>query len=152
MIFNKEEQAGKIIAEMQETVENVQSRIRGCRKPKVMIVEQLGKNLVAYDDSKLAGDICTRLGAYVPVSPFGTIGLEYLLKEDPDVIFVVKSGGDPAVAAADFRNIPALQSLNAVRNNSVHGIALNYTYNSAIKTKAGIKKLAQGIYPELVDI
>ncbi|MCQ5198409.1 hypothetical protein NE554_11915, partial [Phascolarctobacterium faecium] len=59
MIFNKEEQAGKIIAEMQETVKDVQSRIRGRRKPKVMIVEGLGKNLVAYDDSKLAGDICT---------------------------------------------------------------------------------------------
>ena len=39
MIFNKEEQAGKIIAEMQETVKDVQSRIRGRRKPKVMIVE-----------------------------------------------------------------------------------------------------------------
>ena len=88
---------------MQETVKDVQSRIRGRRKPKVMIVEGLGKNLVAYDDSKLAGDICTRLGAYVPSSPFGTVGLEYLLAEDPDVIFVVKSGGDPEAAAEYFK-------------------------------------------------
>lgn len=152
MIFNKEEQAGKIIAEMQETVKNVQSRIRGRRKPKVMIVEGLGKNLVAYDDSKLAGDICTRLGAYVPSSPFGTVGLEYLLAEDPDVIFVVKSGGDPEAAAEYFKNIPALQSLKAVRNNRICGIALNYTYNSAIKTGSGIKKMAKCIYPDLFDI
>ncbi len=27
--------------------------------------------------------------------------------------------------------------------------SLNYTYNSAIKTGAGIKKIAQGIYPEI---
>jgi len=152
MIFNKEEQAGKIIAEMQETVKNVQSRIRGRRKPKVMIVEGLGKNLVAYDDSKLAGDICTRLGAHVPSSPFGTVGLEYLLAEDPDVIFVVKSGGDPEAAAEYFKNIPALQSLKAVRNNRICGIALNYTYNSAIKTGSGIKKMAKCIYPDLFDI
>lgn len=152
MIFNKEEQAKKIIAEMQETVKDVQSRISSRRKPKVMIVERLGKNLVAYDDTKLAGDICTRLGAYVPSSPFGTVGLEYLLEEDPDVIFVVKSGGDPEAAAEYFKNIPALQSLKAVRNNRICGIALNYTYNSAIKTGSGIKKMAKCIYPDLFDI
>ena len=151
-IFDKEKQARKLVQEMENTISSIRDKTNGKAKSKVIIVEQLGKQLVAYDDAKLAGDICVKLGAYVPNSPFGTIGLEYLLEEDPDVIFVVKSGGDPEIAAEAFRNIPALQSLKSIKNNRVYGIALNYTYNSAIKTGAGIKKFARGIYPDLGDI
>lgn len=148
-IFDKEAVAREFVTQMQSTIDRIAEKTKMLPKPKVMIVEQLGKSMIAYDDTKLAGDICTRLGAIVPKSPLGTIGLEYLLEEDPDVIFVVKSGGDPQAAAEIFKNTLALQSLKAIKNNRVYGIGLNYTYNSAIKTGAGIKKFARGIYPEL---
>lgn len=66
-----------------------------------MIIEMLGKNIVAYDSTKLAGDICVKLGADVPSFSSGTIGLETIIEENPDVLFVVKSGGNPE-EAADF--------------------------------------------------
>ena len=149
IIFNKEAKARKLVEDMERTIDSVRIQSQGRLKPKVLIIEQLGKNLITYDDTKLAGDICTRLGAVVPNSPSGTIGIEYLLQEDPDIIFVVKSGGDPEEAADYFRNMRSLQTLKAVRNKRVAGIALNYTYNSAIKTGAAIKKFAKGIYPDL---
>ncbi|MGM9571179.1 MAG: ABC transporter substrate-binding protein [bacterium] len=153
-IFDKEDKARKIVAQMNNTISKVCSEVAmgNKSKQKVMIIEQLGKQLVSYDDTKLAGDICTRLGAQVPSNPVGTISLEYLLQQDPDVLFVVKSGGDPEQAAEEIKKIPVLRNLQAVKNNRVHGIALNYTYNCAIKTGAGIKKLAKGIYPEIKKI
>ncbi|MEG0798711.1 MAG: ABC transporter substrate-binding protein [Acidaminococcaceae bacterium] len=148
-IFDRTTAARQIVARMQNTIDRLSTRAQGVPKPKVMIIEQLGKHLVAYDATKLAGDICTKLGAEVLPSPLGTVDLEYLLAVEPEVIFVVKSGGDAKQAAESFKQIPGLQSLQAVKNNRVHGISLNYTYNSAIKTEAGIKQFARGIYPEL---
>lgn len=148
-IFDREERAKAIVQEMYDTIAYYKKASAGQPRPKVMILEELGKNLVSYDETKLAGDICTRLGAYVPPSPLGTISLEAIIDEDPDVIFVVKSGGDPEAAAEHFRRNPALGSLKAIKNKQVYGIALNYTYNSAIKTGEGIKKFAQGIYHKL---
>ncbi len=146
-IFDKQQRAQEIIDQMNATIKKVQKKTKDGPQKKVMIIEQLGKSLVTYDNTKLAGDICTRLGAYVPENPAGTIGLEDLLAENPEVIFVVKSGGDPEAAADVFRQMPALQSLKAVKEHRIYGIPLNYTYNSAIKTGAGIKKFADGIYP-----
>lgn len=148
-IFDREEAAYALVQQMYDTISYYRRQSHNLPKPKVMILEGLSKQLIAYDDTKLAGDICTKLGAYVPSSPLGTISIETILLENPDVIFIVKSGGDPEEAAANFRNTPALRSLKAIQNHRVYGISLNYTYNSAIKTGAGIKKIAQGIYPEI---
>lgn len=75
--------------------------------------------------------------------------LKTIIEENPDVLFVVKSGGNPEEAADFFRQHAGLQSLKVVREGKVYGISLNYTYNSAIKTGEGIKKFAHGMYPEL---
>lgn len=147
-IFDKEQQARAIVNDMYATIDYYQHKSPYMPKPKVMILEELGKSIVAYDDTKLAGDICTRLGAYVPPSPLGTIGIETILYENPDILFIVKSGGDPEYAADRFRNMPALRTVKAVKNKRVYGISLNYIYNSAIKTGAGIKKMAKGIYQD----
>lgn len=148
-IFDKEEEAKKIVADMQQDIAVVKEKTQNMPKPKVMIIEMLGKNIVAYDSTKLAGDICVKLGADVPSFSSGTIGLETIIEENPDVLFVVKSGGNPEEAADFFRQHPGLQSLKVVSEGKVYGISLNYTYNSAIKTGEGIKKFAHGMYPEL---
>lgn len=150
-IFDCEEKAKRIVAAMQNDIKNINSLTEGREKPKVMIVEQLGGAIVVYDDKKLAGNICSKLNAEVASSSGGTIGLEDLLKADPDVLFVVKSGGDPEAAADVFRNMQALKSMKCIKNKRVYGILLNYTYNSAVKTAVGIKKFAAGIYPDLAD-
>ncbi len=148
-IFDEEEKAERFVRETRALIERVRAATKNRRPPKAMIVEGLGRNLVAYDSSKLVGDICVRLGAQVPESPVAAIGLEYLLEENPDVLFVVKSGGDAEAAARAVAGMPALSSLKCVREGRVYGIMLNYTYNSAIKTKAGVRLIARGLYPDL---
>ena len=148
-IFDKEQRAQQIVTEMQQPIARVKEKNNGRPQPRVMIVELLGKSLIAYDETKLAGDICKQLGAKVSSFPDGTIGLETIVDENPDVLFVIKSGGDPEQAADFFRKYPGLQSLPVIKQGRVYGISLNYSYNSAIKTGEGIKKFAHGLYPDL---
>ena len=147
-IFACEPKTEAMTAAMKQEVQAIKEQSRDCPRPKVMILERLNGQLAVYDDTKLAGDICVQLGARVPHTN-QVIGYEDLLAEDPDVLFVVKSGGDPEAAADVFRHMKALRHLKCVENHRVYGIALNYTYNSAVKTKAGIEKFARGLYPEL---
>ena len=65
-IFDKENEAKKIVADMQQDIAVVREKTQNMPKPKVMIIEMLGKKIVAYDSTKLAGDICVKLGADVP--------------------------------------------------------------------------------------
>lgn len=150
-IFDKEQRAQSIVRKMLSDIDNIRSNVQNRVSPRVIIVEQLGGSIVVYGRNKLAGDLCKKLGANVIDFPGGTIGWEDLIKSDPDVIFVVKSGGDPEVAADVFRNKDGLRNLRCVREKRVYGIALNYTYNSAVKTGVGIKKFAAGLYPGLAD-
>lgn len=148
-IFACEERAEKIVGDMKKKVSMVADKSKKLPSPRVLIIERWGnKAIVAYDNRKLAGYICEALGADVPQRPSGTVGVEYIIEENPDVLIVVKSGGDPFVEAEQVAAIPALSSLKCVRNGRVYGISLNYTYNPAIKTSQAIDKFAAMLYPE----
>lgn len=148
-IFDQEDKAKALVQEWKDEIRHIRTKTQGMHQKKVLIVEMMGRQLVAYDDTKLAGNICKKLGAYVPHAPEGTVGLEYLIEENPDVLFVIISGGNPETAAERIKNIPALESLACIQQNHVYGMMLNNTYNSAIKTGEGIRLFAEGIYPEL---
>lgn len=150
-IFDKEQQAARIVRNMLADIDQIRSNVQNRPAPRVIIVEQLGGSIVVYGKNKLAGDVCKKLGADVIDFPGGTIGWEDLLQSNPDAMFVVKSGGDPETAADVFRNKDGLQNLRCIKEKRVYGIALNYTYNSAVKTGIGIKKFAAGLYPDLAD-
>lgn len=147
-IYDKENQAMELVEAMKKDIYFINSKTKNLKKPKVMIIEDMG-GIVVYGKNKLAGDICTKLNGDVQSSIQPMIGIEDLIKTDPDVLFVVKSGGDPEDAAEVFRKMRALQNIKCVKNNRVYGIALNYTYNSAIKTGEGIRKFAAGMYPQI---
>lgn len=148
-IFDKEQRAQKIVNTMNDSIEIIRKHVVRLPKPKVLIVEQLGGSIVVYGKNKLAGNICEKLGADVLDFPGGTIGWEDIIQANPDAIFVVKSGGDPEAAANIFRHKEGLQNLHCIKEQRVYGIALNYTYNSAVKTSIGIKKFAAGLYPSI---
>lgn len=131
-----------LVQQMYDTISYYRRQSHNLPKPKVMILEGLSKQLIAYDDTKLAGDICTKLGAYVPSSPLGTISIETILLENPDVIFIVKSGGDPEEAAANFRNTPALRSLKAIQNKRVYGIP--FKLRGGCGQKPGLPRASKG--------
>lgn len=150
-IFDKEDAAEKMVKEWDDEIRSIRSKTAGMPQKKVLIIEMMGRQIVSYDDTKLAGDMCRRLGAYVPRAPGGTVSLEYLIEENPDVLFVVKSGGNPKEAAEQVKRIPALESLHCIRTGQVYGIMLNDTYNSAVKTGEGIRIFAEGIYPDIMN-
>lgn len=146
-IFNKEKRAEEIVKAMQQDISIVQKTVKDRKKMRVMIIEDLG-GWVVYGKDKLAGDICSRLGGEL-ISCKNIIGLEDIINAEPDIIFVVKSDGDPEKAAEDVKKIPVLRNLRCIKDNRVYGISLNYMYNSAVKTSAGIRLMAAAMYPDL---
>ncbi len=147
-IYGREAAARLLIDDMRLKLQTFQQAVHNMVGPRVLIVEDLGSIFVTYGRNKLAGDICGRLNGRV-LGSGATIGLEDLLRLDPDVLFVVKSDGNPEQAAEWFRRLPVLRNCSCVKNNRVYGIALSYTYNSAVKTGEGISILASGMYPDL---
>lgn len=148
-IFGKEKRAGEMISHCKKTIKEINEKAKYLPKPKVLFIEDFGNSLITYDDTKLAGDMCMKIGGIVPHNPWGRINAESIIEEDPDVIFIVKSGGDPDKAVLDFEARPGMNNLRAVQNGRIYGIGLDYMYNSNVKTEAGIRKIASGMYPDI---
>lgn len=145
-IFHKEERAAEIVWETQETIREIREKTANEPKPKVMFVE-FWSSLVSYDRTKLAGDMAASLGADVPTTP-PVINLEQIIKEDPDVLFVVCSHSDYGACRIRITENPALTQLKCVVNHRVYSIPLRYTYSSLARTADGLHYMAQCMYPQ----
>lgn len=145
-IFHKEERAAEIVWETQETIREIREKTANEPKPKVMFVE-FWSSLVSYDRTKLAGDMAASLGADVPTTP-PVINLEQIIKEDPDVLFVVCSHSDYGACRMRITENPALAQLRCVANHRVYSIPLRYTYSSLARTADGLHYMAQCMYPQ----
>lgn len=145
-IFHKEERAAEIVRETEDTIREIREKTANEMKPKVMFVE-FWSSLVSYDRTKLAGDMAASIGADVPTTS-AVINLEQLIKEDPDVLFVVCSHSDYGACRIRITENPALKQLKCVTNHRVYSIPLRYTYSSLVRTADGLRYMAQCMYPQ----
>lgn len=149
-IFGVEARAIELVEKMQAEINYIREQTKNQQQPTVLIVEFYSGRLISYDSSKLAGNMCANLGAKVIDTPQATMGLEDLFMVDPDVLFVVQSGGNVDDGLRQILNNVALRNLRCIKNKRAYSISLNETYNSAIKTISGIRTFARGLYPELI--
>lgn len=155
-IFNVEEKAEALVAEMRGEVARVAEHTAGAEKaPTVLIVEFLGESISVYGNEQLGGDMVTQLGGVHAMPEGGKIGTEDFIKLNPDVIFSVYMDRDnedmSAEAVSLIADNPALASLAAVQNGRVHSIPLGEMYASGPRTIDGITTFAKGMYPELFE-
>ncbi|AXY26108.1 iron ABC transporter substrate-binding protein [Suicoccus acidiformans] len=155
-IFDVEDRAEEIVEEMREEIDKVAQHAKDSEPRTVMVIEQSGDSIMLYGENTLGGDMVKQLGADLISTEASTIGVEDIVSINPDVIFSVYfleedavSGEQAAVEA--FKDNPALANVAAVSNNEVYAIPLGEMYCSGIRTIDGIKRLAQGIYPELYE-
>ena len=109
-----------------------------------LIVEFLS-SMISYDKTKLVGNMVTNIGGVVSETP-PVIGYEDIMKENPDVLFVVCSHMDYGKCIEKITNNEGLKNLKCVKTNNVYSIPLRFTYGTACRTKDGIDYLAERMY------
>ena len=154
-IFNVEDKAEALVAEMQLEVEKVAKKANEMtEKPSVLVMEFEKNGIRVYGENTLGGDMVKQLGADLVVAPDNHMSSEDLIFANPDVIFTVYFGSSSSIAdgeaaTAKFFDDPQYASLNAVQNKNIHPISLGEIYCSGTRTLDGILKLAKGIYPSM---
>ncbi|MGM9529933.1 MAG: ABC transporter substrate-binding protein [Phascolarctobacterium sp.] len=145
--FRVEARAEEIAQETYDTIDRINASNKAFPKPKVMIVEFLS-SMICYDKTKLVGDMVTRIGGQVNENP-AVIGFENVLKEDPDVLFVVCSHVDYGDCLKRITDNPAMKHLRCLQNQRVYSIPLRFTYGTGCRTADGLRYLAERMYPGL---
>ncbi len=147
-IFHKENEARRITDGVYRKIDEVNEKTKDLPKPKVMIVEFLS-TMVSYDRSRLVGDMVSRIGGKVAETP-AVITYEHIVKENPDVLFVVCSHQDYGVCIDHILENPALQELPCVKNKRVYSVPLRFTYSALCRTEDGLQFLAERMYPDVI--
>ncbi|MCM1991856.1 ABC transporter substrate-binding protein [Oceanirhabdus seepicola] len=154
-VFNVEDKAQAIVDEITNEVERVSKAVEKEEQKTALIVEIYKDYIRTYGKTTLGGDMVTQLGAEVLSPEGGKISEEGLVNLNPNTIFVVymdRENEDVATESVNkIMNNPALASLKAVKEESVHAIQLGEMYASGVRTIDGINKFAKGLYPHLYE-
>lgn len=143
-IFHKEEQADKIVNTTIERFDAIRERTKGTTPPKVMILDLLSTT-ISYGKNKIAGDIASHLGANVPDTT-AAVSDEYIMKENPDVVFVVTYGNAESLLKK-IESKKAFQHLTFIQKHRLYPIPLKYAYSPITRTIDSAGYMAERIYP-----
>ncbi|MDM7994240.1 MAG: cobalamin-binding protein [Acidobacteriota bacterium] len=146
-ITDCEEQGRKLVAQMRERMDTINSRIRGLEPVRAFFITWLdpllapGKNTFENDVLRLVGvvSITADIPQYYP-----RYSLEQILVKNPDAIITVKQEGNPI---PDFKKIAGWRDLRAVREGKVF-ILSEYIQHPSPLFLDGVEELARQLYPE----
>ena len=152
-IFDKNERAQQLVADMQHEVQYATSQTAGFQKrPRALVIEFMGKEVSVYGERSLAGDIVHELHGELLAAQDRSIGIEQVVELDPDVIFVVvieSHYGHEQDMIDRVTQHKALKNLRCVKEGRVLPLPLYAIYSSGVRTYDGIKIIANGLYPDL---
>lgn len=154
-VFHKEARAQKIVNDTMQRVASIKQLREGKEKPKVLILDLLSTK-VSYGSNKIAGNMVEAIGGVVPYTT-ATISDEYILKEDPDIIFVVYYDDEDIIeygnlmdnvgVVNEFKNNPQFKYTKFVKNNRIYPIPLKYVYGPMTRSIDSIGYMANLMYP-----
>lgn len=151
-IFHVESRAEQVIGNIQREIDYVLEKVDPERKPQVMIIQFMGSKIKNWGANSLQADIVTTLNGQLRLPTDTFIGAEHLIELDPEIIFVVGTEweyhnlGNLATKVLDDR---ALQSMKAVKQHRVYVLPLYAVNYSATRLDEGIRRVAEGMYPDL---
>ena len=154
-IFNVEDRAEALIAEMDKKIASAQENVKEKGKTRVIILEVEKENqLRLYGPETIGGIIAEKVGADLLTNE-QTITAEELINLTPDVIFSVYFGPDTDLTEEScvqkLMDNPALKSISAIQNQKVYPITLSYTYATGARTLEAINYISDILYPELTQ-
>jgi len=154
-IFNVEDRAEALIAEMDKKIASAQEKVKEKGKTRVIVLEVEKENqLRLYGPETIGGIIAEKVGADLLTNE-QTINAEELINLNPDVIFSVYFGPDTDLTEEScvqkLMDNPALKSISAIQNQRVYPITLSYTYATGARTLEAINYISDILYPELTQ-
>lgn len=151
-IFDRQTQAENIVKKMKANIEKAKSFAeKKGRKPRALIMEFQGANVVVYGRKTLAGNILQNMQGELLAADEITISREQLIAMDPDVIFLIVIEDDydhPEYKLNLLYKDKALQNVRCVREHKVEILPLYSVYSSGTRTLEGIERIGKGLYPE----
>lgn len=153
-IVGNEPKAKEITNTIREQLQQYAAWANTERKPKVLIIGSLTKDLHVYTPRTLPGDIVTRLGGQVLGKEVESVGnaeimsLETAVAENPDIIFIQSKPEIDQETLESVYQHPALQEVNAVKNKRVYPIPFYTIRCPAVRVRDAIDIVAKGLYPE----
>lgn len=147
-IFDVQEKAQALVAQMQAAVGKAEKAAAGKEKQKVLILDFLGEKIWAYDTTMLAGNLVESMGG--EIVPTGeNVGREDILNANPDVLYVVTYGANAEGHSAlkKITEDPAYASLKSVQGKRVYELPLSEIYTSGVRTIDGLNAIGQTLYP-----
>ena len=152
-IFDKNERAQQLVGQMQQEVNFAISQTASYKKrPRVLVLEFLGKEPTVYGEKSLAGNIVKELHGELLAEKQRSIGFEQVVELDPDVIFVVvieSHYGHEQDMVDRVTKHKALKNLRCVQQGRVIPLPFYGIYSSGVRTYDGIKIIAAGMYPDV---
>ena len=152
-ILDREQAAKKIVADIKEEIENAKvEAAKYDHKRRALIVEFMGKNIMAYGEKSLAGNMVQLLNGELLAANERTLSYEQIIEYDPDVLFVIvieaQYGNEDMILKRIYDN-KALRSLKCVQHKNIIPLPFYCVYTSGVRSYDGIKIISGGLYPEM---
>lgn len=152
-IFDKEKEAKQIVDSMKQEIAFAKEEAKKLNvHSRALIIEFMGKNIMAYGEKSLAGNIVQNLDGDLLAAKERQISLEQIIEYNPDVIYVIvlesQYGQEDMILNKVYGN-KALRGLKAVQNKNVIPLPFYCVYTSGVRSYDGIKIISRGLYPEL---
>lgn len=152
-ILDRQQEAEKIVSDIKREIELAKEEAaKYDKKKRALIIEFMGKNIMAYGEKSLAGNMVQLLNAELLAANERTLSFEQLIEFDPDVLFVIiiesHYGKEDLMLQRIYDN-KALRSLKCVQNKNIIPLPFYCVYTSGVRSYDGIKLISGALYPEL---
>lgn len=155
-IFGQQEKAESLVADMQERVEAVQSKVEGQDPVRIMLFDSISEDSYSVaGGSGLAQNLVELAGGENVFSDvddqFPSVSIEEIIARDPEVIVVHNYSADPedAQSKIDFlKNSEELANVSAIKNDRIIELTL-FAVNPGLQNVDAIEDMAAAMYPDL---
>lgn len=150
-VFNREKEADRAVADLKKRVASVSAQAKGvdAKTGAVLYPTVGGGTTYAYGRASMPDP---QLEAAGMRNVFGDedervfeVTLEKLLEEDPDVIVLLHSDGDPAAVEKALTDLPGADKLTAVRTGQVHTELFNFAEPAGPLAIDGLERLITNV-------
>lgn len=155
-IFGKQGTAESLIADMQERIEAVQSKVEGQDPVRIMLFDSISEDAYSVaGGSGLAQNLVELAGGenvFADVDDqFPSVSIEEIIARDPEVIVVHNYSADPedAQSKIDFlKNSEELANVSAIKNDHIIELTL-FAVNPGLQNVDAVEQMAAAMYPDL---
>lgn len=154
-IFDAQDKAQAMVDEMEGYIaEVVEKTKKTSSRPRVMVLQYMGNKIMNWGDDYLQADMVRRLNGEMIIHTKGFVSEEEILASNPEVVFLMVNEWDydhMEEVKQKFLDTPSLNSLSCIQNRRIYLFPLYEGQYSAVRTMEGIRTVAEGMYPDIVN-